>query len=104
MSFDVTAAYDKPEYNQGDTIKVTISGADVHTVTEVTKVQIGPLTLTLTSADGETQTFSVPKTTVSVSTTHTTEESVKITDVHDDAPEPRTWTIDGSGLFVTTQA
>lgn len=99
-TFNVTAGFDKPSYNQGETIKVTISGNDVHT--EETTVQVGPLTLNLTAADGATSTLEVPSTTATMTTT--TIESVRITGVQDTGPNPRAWTIDPSGLFVTAVA
>lgn len=99
-TFNVTASYDKPSYAQGDTIKVTISGNDV--LTQQTSVQIGPLTLNLTAADGATSTLTVPATTATVTTS--TPQSVRITAVQDTSATPRNWTIDASGLFATAIA
>lgn len=99
-TFNVTAAYDKPSYAQGDTMKVTISGNDV--LTEETAVQVGPLTLNLTAANGATSTLEVPPTTATVTTS--TPQSVRITAVKDTSPSPRNWAIDASGLFATATA
>ena len=103
-TFNVTASYDKASYNQGDTIKVAISGNDVQTITTVTQGQIGPLALTITAADGATEVVNIPQTAVSISTTTTTPESVRITSVSDTSPTPRSWVIDASGLFITATA
>lgn len=100
--FNVTAAYDKLQYNKGDTIAVTIAGGDVLTQTMTSQQQSGTLTLTITAADGATTTVSVPPTTVNVSQTTTTPESVKITGITDTSG--RVWTINASGLSATATA
>jgi hypothetical protein len=100
--FNVTASYDKPSYNQGDTITITISGGDVLTQTTTTQQQSGTVTLTLTAADGATTTLVVPPTTVNVTTTTTTPESVKITGVMDTSN--RAWSIAPSGISITATA
>ena len=101
-TFNVTGAYDKPSYNQGDTITVTISGGDVLTQTTTTQQQTSPVTLTLTAADGAVTQITVPPTTVNVTTTTTQQESVKITGVS--STDGRTWSIASSGLSVTATA
>jgi hypothetical protein len=44
-TFNVTAAYDKSTYNQGDTMTITISGGDVLTQTTTTPTATGNVTL-----------------------------------------------------------
>jgi hypothetical protein len=102
-TFNVTAAYDKPSYNQGDTITVTISGGDV--LTSSSTGQIGPLSISLVAADGSTSTISVPQTAVTI--TSSTNESVKIDStkpVVDTSPTPRTWAFSANGLSITATA
>jgi hypothetical protein len=101
--FNVTAAYDKPSYNQGDTITVTISGGDV--LTQTLTGQIGPLAIPVVAADGATATVSLPQTTVTVTTA--TPESVVIDTtrpVVDTSPTPRTWTVSANKLSITATA
>lgn len=99
-AWNVTATYDKPSYNQGDTITVTISGDDV--LTQQVPGTAGPLTIALTAADGATTSVVVPS--VPVTLTTTTPESVKITSVQDTGATPRTWTLSASGLTATATA
>lgn len=99
-TFNVTAAYDKASYKNGDIISVAISGNDVLTV--VTQSQAGPLTLHLTAADGATQDITLPSVPVSVTTT--TPESVVISGITDNGPAPRTWTVAANGLTATATA
>ena len=96
--FNVTASYDKSQYNQGDTMTITISGGDVLTATNPTLS--GTLTLTITASDGATTTISVPPTTILVTTT--TPESVLLTKVVDTSSH--IWTIGTSGLNATAVA
>jgi hypothetical protein len=103
-TFNVTPAYDKPSYDVGDVMKVTITGNDVQTTTVVTHGQIGPLALTVTAADGATEILNVPKTDVSITSTTSSPQSVKITAVQDTSPTPHVWVIDPSGLFITATA
>lgn len=97
-AFNVTAAYDKPSYNAGDVMTVTISGGDVQTT--INTGQTGALTLTITAADGATTTIALPATVVK--TTITTPQSVKITSIADTSN--RVWTIATSGLTATAIA
>ena len=97
-TWNVTAAYDKPQYNQGDTMTIAISGNDVQTIQSL--IQSGNVSLQITAADGATTTINVPP--VNISVTTTTPESVTITGVTDDSH--RTWTIDASGLSATAVA
>lgn len=101
-TWNVTAAYDKPSYNKGDTLTVTISGDDVLTTTTTTQQQSGALTLTLTAADGAKTSIALPATSVNVSTTTTSHQSVKITGVSDSSG--RTWTVGTTGLTATALA
>ncbi len=101
-TFNVTAAYDKPSYNQGSVMTVTITGNDVLTQTTTTQQQSGVLTLTITAADGATTTITVPAATVNVSTTTSTPQSVKIAAVTDTSG--RTWAIAANGLSMTATA
>lgn len=101
-TFNVTAAYDKSSYNQGDTMTLTISGGDVLTQTTTTQTPSGALSVTIAAADGSTTTINVPPGTVNVTTTTTTPESVKITGVSDSSG--RTWTIASGGLSATATA
>lgn len=101
-TFNVTAAYDKTSYNSGDTMTVTISGNDVLTTTTTTQQQSGTLTLTITAADGSTSTITVPATTVNVTNTSATPQSVVISAVSDTSG--RAWTIASNGLSITATA
>lgn len=97
-TFNVTAAYDKSSYNQGDTFKISISGNDVLTTTTVTQQQMN-CSFQITAADGATETVTAGPVTVNVTTVTSTQESVRITGATDS--QGRTLTIDPSGLFVT---
>lgn len=102
-TFNVTAAYDKPSYNQGDTITATISGDDV--LTQTFQGQIGPLAIPVVSADGAQETVNLPATTVTV--TQATPESVVIDTTRpivDSSPTPRTWTVSANKLSITATA
>jgi hypothetical protein len=103
-TFNVTAAYDKPSYNQGDTITATISGGDV--LTQTLTGQIGPLAIPVVNpTDGATATVSLPQTTVTVTTA--TPESVVIDTTRpivDTSPTPRTWTVSANKLSITATA
>ena len=97
-TWNVTAAYDQPQYNQGDTMTITISGGDVLTVQNL--IKSGNVKLTITAADGATTQITVAP--VNIMVTTTTPESVTITGVTDDSG--RNWTIDASGLKTTATA
>ena len=97
-TWNVTGSYDQPQYNQGDTMTITISGGDVLTVQNL--VKSGNVTLSLTADDGSTTQITVAP--INIMVTTTTPESVKITGVTDDSG--RTWTIDASGLKATAIA
>lgn len=102
-TFNVSASYDKPSYNQGDTITVTISGNDVQTQTM--QGQIGPLSIPVVAADGAQSTVSIPQTTVTVTTA--TPESVVIDTsrpIVDTSPTPRTWTVAANKLSISATA
>lgn len=103
-AFNVTASYDKPAYNGGDTIKVTISGNDVQTTTQIS--QIGPLIIPLVAAvDGAktTITTSAEQATVTVATPEsvTIDPSVAIVDT---SPNPRVWTLSADKLSISSVA
>jgi hypothetical protein len=98
--FNVTAAYDKAAYNNGDTITVTISGNDVQT--SVTQGTVGPLTLHLTAADTATTDITIPAQPVTITTT--TPESVVLTGITDTSSTPRVWTVAASGVAATATA
>ena len=101
--FSVTAAYDMPSYTQGQTITVTISGADVLTANSTGTV--GPLTIPIVAADGAKTTVKVPAENVTI--TVATPESVTIdtsTPIVDTSPTPRTWTVSASKLSITAIA
>jgi hypothetical protein len=102
-TFNVTASYDKPSYNQGDTITATISGGDV--LTQTVQGQIGPVALPLVASDGAQDTLNLPQTTVTVTTA--TSESVVIDTTRpivDTSPTPRTWTVSANKLSITATA
>lgn len=101
-TFNVTAAYDKASYNQGDTITVTISGGDVLTQTVTTQAQSGLLALMLNAADGSSFSLPMQPITVNTTTTTATPESVKLTQVTDSSG--RVWTVGASGLSATAAA
>ena len=97
-TFNVTAAYDKAAYNAGDTITVTITGGDV--LTTVTQATAGPLTVHL-QAQGDGATQDITLASVQVTVTTTTPESVVITGITDNGPNPRAWTV-GAGKVTAT--
>lgn len=101
-TFNVTAAYDKTSYNQGDTMTITISGNDVLTQTTSSSLPTGNVTLTITAADGATTTVNVPVATVNITTTTTTPQSVRITGYVDTSG--RAWSINANGLSMTATA
>jgi hypothetical protein len=99
--FSVTFVWSQTTpYAAGSTMTGTISGGDVLTAT--TNVTVGPLTLTLTAADGSTQTLTTSTATAQMVTS--TPESVKITGVVDNSATPLVWTIASSGLSVSAVA
>lgn len=102
-TFNVTAAWDKPSYTQGQTITGTISGGDVLTKTVVG--QIGPLAVPVVAADGATFTVNLPAAQASVTTA--TPESVVIDTskpIVDTSPTPRTWAVSANKLSITAIA
>jgi hypothetical protein len=105
--FNVTASYDKPAYNAGDTITITISGGDVLTQTVSTQSTAGPVIIPVVAADGAASTVTVPSVVVTTSSTTTTPESVVIDasrPVVDTSPTPRTWTVSTNKLSITATA
>jgi len=102
--FNVTAAFDKPAgYNAGDTMKCSISGSDVSTVTTIVKA--GPITIPLVAADGAKSSVTVPA--VNVTITAATPQSVVIdpsAPVIDNGTPPRTWVRSADGLSVSAVA
>lgn len=101
-TFNVTASFDKTTYNTGDTMTLTISGDDVLTTTTTTQ-QTASGSIALTAADGATQTLAFPAgVTVNVTTTTSTNESVKMSSVTDSSG--RVWTIASTGLTATATA
>lgn len=104
-TFGVTFAWSQTTpYAAGASIVGTISGGDVFTNTTTTSRIVGPLTLTLTAANGSTETITTSATTAQVSSTVTTPESVVITGVVDNSANPLVWTISPSGLSVSAVA
>lgn len=102
-TFNVTASYDKPSYNQGDIITVTISGDDI--LTQTMTGQIGPLSIPVVAADGAQGSVSLLQTTVTVTTA--TPESVIIDTTQpivDTSPTPRTWTVAANKLSISAVA
>lgn len=102
-TFNVTASYDKTSYNQGDTIKVTISGGDVLTTT-VTG-QAGPLVIPVVAANGSVSSITLGS--VPVTLTVVTPESVVIDTskpIVDTSPTPRTWVVSADKLSITATA
>jgi len=101
--FNVTAAYDKPSYVGGETIKITISGDDVVTTTQ--QSQIGPLVIPLVAADGAKTTITAPAEQATVTTVQ--HESVTIdpaVPIVDNSPTPRVWTLSADKLSITAVA
>jgi hypothetical protein len=96
--FNVTAAITPANPTTGDHLTLTISGDDVHTVTQ--PGTIGPLTLSLQAADGATTSIKVASVPFNLVTT--THESVKITGVTD--PSGRVWMPAADGLTATATA
>lgn len=107
--FSVTASWVYPSgqtsYNVGDTMKFVIAGGDVLTQTITTVATLGPYTVPLIAEDGATSTIIVPATSVNVTTTTTTPESVKIdASVPISDPSGRNWTVSPDGLSATAIA
>lgn len=101
--FNVTAAYDKASYSQGETIRLTISGNYTRDV--VTQAQAGPIDLPIVSASGVKQRFVFPS--VPVTQVTTVVEGVTIDPsqpIIDSSPTPRAWTISADGKSITAVA
>lgn len=99
-TFNVTAAYDKAIYDQGETITVAISGDNTHVVQ--LPGQAGPIDIMVEAESGAQQVIHMDAAPVAI--TETTHESVRIVGVVDTGPSPRTWSIDPSGTHVTATA
>lgn len=102
-TFNVTAAYDKTTYNQGDKITVTISGGDVSTVAITSKV--GPIAIPIIAANGATTTINIPAENVSVVTA--TPQSVVIDiskPIIDTSATPRLWAVAANRLSISATA
>lgn len=105
--FNVTATWDKPSYNKGDTITGTITGSDVLTTTTTTQGTAGPVAVPLVAADGATTTANFPAVPVTITTQVATTESVVIDTtrpITDSSPTPRTWTVSPNKLSITATA
>jgi hypothetical protein len=63
---------------------------------------VGPLTITITAADGATETITTNQATRQVVTA--TPESVRITGVVDNSATPLTWTISSDGRTISAVA
>jgi hypothetical protein len=102
--FNVTAAYDKPSYVGGDTIKVTISGDDV--VTSVATVQIGPLAIqVINPSDGVTQIINAPAEQATITTVaHNSVIIDTSVPIIDSSTAPRVWTPSTDKLSITSVA
>lgn len=100
-TWNITAAYDKALYAQGETMTLSITGDFIHEVSEV--VQVGPDTLTVVSATGQTETLTIEH--AEATLTHAVHEDVVI-----DPSNPiidaggRTWTISADGKSITSVA
>jgi hypothetical protein len=106
-AFAVTASWGASSYTTGQTITATISGDDVVTTTTTTSGTAGPLTIPIIASDGATETISLASVPVSIVSTTTATDSVKINPavaIIDQSPTPRTWTISSSGLSITATA
>jgi hypothetical protein len=105
--FSVTAAWvypaGKTSYTTGDVMKFVISGGDVLTQTTTSNATLGPFSAPLVAADGATSTVNVPATSVTVTTTTSTPESVKMSGPPTD-PSGRVWTVAADGLSATATA
>lgn len=84
-------------YPAGSTISGAVTGGDVLTTT--TNQAVGPLTLTLTAADGATQTITTTAATAQV--VGTTPQPISITKVVDNSANPLVWTINGLSISAT---
>lgn len=106
-TFSVTAAWVYPSgqtsYKTGDLMKFVITGGDVLTTTTTSNATLGPFTAPLVAADGATSTVNVPATSVTVSTTTSTPESVRMSGPPTD-PSGRVWTVSADGLSATATA
>jgi hypothetical protein len=101
-TFNVTASYDKAQYNSGDTMTINISGGDVLTQVVQNQTQSGSLSLTITAADGAVTSVPLQSVTINSQSTTTTPESVKLTGIADSSG--RVWTINANGLSATAIA
>ena len=102
-TFNVTAAYDKPSYNQGETMTITISGDDV--LTETIQSQVGPVTIPVVAADGAQSEVSVPAITVQITTVSHLSVVIDTTrPVVDSSPTPRTWAVAANNLSISAVA
>lgn len=100
-TFNVTAAYDKESYVQGETITVAITGDNTHV--EESIGQAGPIDITVQAeGSGAQHSFQIASAPVAITTT--THEAVRIISAVDTGPTPRTWTINAEGNQITATA
>lgn len=108
--FDVTATWNKPSYNVGETITGTISGTNHHTSDEtVTHQTVGPVNIPVVAApSGATSTVALPAVDVLVTTPGTSTDEPVLIDtsrsVVDSSATPRTWVVSGDRKSISTVA
>lgn len=101
--FNVTGAYDRPSYQGGDTIRITISGEDV--VTETSQSQIGPIVIPIMAAGGAQETITMPAQQATITTvSHLSVTIDPSRPIVDSSPAPRIWTISADKLSITATA
>ena len=95
-TFNLTAAFDKPAYNVGDTMTLTVSGT---VVTDPSTPPPVAATLTVTAADGALTTLTANAT---INPTGGGSQTWMISKVSDTSN--RTWTISADGASATATA
>jgi|SRR6185437_274063 len=103
----VTASWDKPSYNAGDTITGTVTGAATSTTTVTTTTQVGPVVVPLVADDGSQTIITLPAEQAQLVTTTTTSQGVTIDTTRaivDNSPNPRTWAVSADKRSITATA
>lgn len=102
-AFNVTAAYDKQLYMQGEKITVAITGNATSSVTS--QIQAGPLAIPIVAADGTKSTVSTPA--VPITITSNTPQAVVIDTTRpivDSSATPHTWAVSTDKKSITATA
>jgi hypothetical protein len=94
-TFNVTAAYDKPAYNAGEVMTITLSGDATFTDTVVTDSQSGSLDQTVTASNGEVTHLIAPS--VTITTTNNISQTLNCVYSAVADTSGRVWTIQPGG-------